>query len=111
MLNFDNWRNGTAETKESDGASHLSVLRDDRLRSIDNIVTDLADFGIAQSYTNNQIRGALLGLFETFPTEWFLYIFVGSELIKDAITNDATLPWLDLDANGQTIRTRLVNRL
>lgn len=35
----------------------------------------------------------------------------GSRSIATAITNDATLPWLDTVVAGQTLRQRLVARL
>lgn len=111
MAEFDNWRNDATETRESSTSDYLRRLRNDRTEAVDRAVADLVDFGVGQGFNDNQIQGALLDLFETYPTEWFLYIFVGSDNISTAITNDVSLTWLDLDANGQTIRQRLLNRL
>lgn len=75
------------------------------------IQADLIRFGRDQGFTQSQILGAVQDLFETYASEWLAYLLVFSPQLATAITNDATLTWLDLDAGGQTIRARLVGRL
>lgn len=82
-----------------------------RLFVVTEIYEDLLAFGTQQGYGDSVLRNATEALFRTFAMEFFTYILVGSNDAATAITNDATLTWLDLDANGQTIRARLVGRL
>jgi len=89
----------------------LNSALSQRWTNLLDIQADLIRFGTTQGFTVNQIRGALQDLFDTFSTEWFSYLVAATDALPTAITNDATLTWLDLDASGQTIRTRLVNRL
>ena len=100
-----------ASRPENDFLVDLSAREYERKRTVLFIQHDLVLFGKDQGYTQNQIRGAVEALFATFAAEWSLYILMGSSALVTAITADATLSWLDLDANGQTIRQRLVNRL
>ena len=96
---------------EEDFLADLSAREDERKRTVLLIQHDLIMFGKAQGYTQNQIRGAVEALFSTYAAEWSLYILMGSGILATAIQNDTSLTWLDLDANGQTIRTRLLNRI
>ncbi len=76
-----------------------------------SITHDLAGFGKGEGFNANQTRGVIEALFATYAAEWSIYILVGSSALADAITADTTLNWLNTDAGGQTIRTRIVNRL
>lgn len=68
------------------------------------------DLGANQSTIETQIDALLT----TFADQWFLYLFTGNTTqITTAITNDATLPWLDTEypvGTGVDIRTRILNR-
>jgi hypothetical protein len=89
----------------------FEASRQNRLRILDRVMTDMFSFGKQQGFSNGQIRGAIESLFRTFINEWSLWEYSGADDLVTAIQNDATLSWLDLDASGQTIRQRLVNRL
>jgi hypothetical protein len=102
--NFSTWQPG-------DIASDLFAAFGVRETEIQRIQYDLAAFAISQGYTANQTRSAIEALFRTFVTQWFLYIVCGADDIVTAIQNDATLPWLNTQVGGQTIRQRLINRL
>lgn len=98
---------------QRESALHRRFQHDEieRKRVVYRIQSDLYDFAAGRGFTTTQRRNALNDLFNTFASEWSVYIFMGADGIVDAITNDVTLSWLDLDANGQTIRQRLINRL
>lgn len=82
-----------------------------RLRVIDDIVVDLTRFGNTQGYTPAQLRNAIADLFALSLEQWCGYVLFAAQDIITTVQNDATLPWLDLDASGQTIRQRLINQL
>jgi len=90
---------------------YLRDYRRERQQNLDTITHDLIDFAIAQGYTNGQLQGALETFYETFSAQLLVYIQIGGTALQTAVTNDATIAWLDLDASGQTLRTRLVGRL
>jgi len=75
------------------------------------IQADLTGYGEGLGLNPAQVEAKLDELFTTFAAEWLLYILTGSPSIATAITNDATLPWLDTVVGGQTLRVRLVARL
>lgn len=108
---FDPWRNiGITYTEED----HFSILVTSELRhrsAVHKAISDLITFGVDTAYTDPQIRSALDDLFSTYGGEWGVYVLVGATAIIDAIANDTTMPWLDLDAGGQTLRSRLIDRL
>jgi hypothetical protein len=93
------------------GARHFKDARIRRFRVVDKIQADLAAFAQGLGQTEVQTAAKLEELFSTFPSQWALYLLVGSSAINTAIANDATIGWLDADANGQTVRARLLNRL
>ena len=105
LSQFDN----TDPAEPGQGISE--TLFQERLQKVLALQSDVVSFAKSQSYSNAQVRDALNGLFTSFSLAWFEYLIIGSDNITTAITNDVTLAWLDIDAGGQTIRTRLVNRL
>lgn len=113
MIDFTLWRNEPSPT-DVDFQYKQDVLKQEReVRQdiTDETIHDLIFFGIQQGYTDNQIQTAIEDLFFTFANEWWLYERLGHPALIAAISSDATLPWLDLDAQGITIRQRLINRL
>lgn len=106
---YEKWKN-KLESFDNDVDIELRFSRADREAVTDKAISDLVDFAIGQGYTDNQITTALRDLLQTFGIEWFLYERVGHPALATAIAADATLPWLDLDASGLTIRQRLINR-
>lgn len=100
-----------ALANDEDREAELEFLQRESFRTVFKAFRDLVQFGLDSGFTANQSRGAVEDLFRTYLASWVLYLFIGAEDIITDITNDATLPWLDFDANGQTIRTRLINRL
>ena len=110
MINLNEWYAGTTSSV-TDRIAVVGAAREEALDTIDKLVGDLVDFAVGQGYTVQQARYAVEDLFRTFVSDWFLYTLIGSNDIVTAITNDATLAWLDIDAGGQTIRTRLISRL
>lgn len=83
----------------------------ERKRVVYNVQKDLYSLALDLGQTDAQAREKIDGLFAAFASEWALYVLTGSPAINAAIANDAALSWLNLDANGQTIRQRLINRL
>lgn len=71
----------------------------------------LFDVATGLGQTAEQAHTKLDALFTTFAAEWAVYVLTGSSAIITAIQNDATIPWLDTDVGGTTIRQRLINRL
>lgn len=106
---YELWKNKPGSFDE-DASFDLSWGRAEREDIANKAISDLIDFGLGQAYTDNQIKTALEDLLLTFGLEWFLYERVGHPALAAAIAADATLPWLDLDAFGITIRQRLINR-
>ena len=106
-----NWLNKVLDHKDDLGGGTVEAAYQSRLHTILSAQADLAAFGLSSGYSQNQIRGAFEALFTAFLSEWMLYLLTGSSALATAITNDTTLSWLDLDASGQTIRARLINRL
>lgn len=106
-----NWLNKVLDTKDDLGGGTVEAAYRSRLHTILSAQADLAAFGLSNGYSQNQIRGALEELFTAFLSEWMLYLLTGSSALATAIEADATLSWLDLDANGQTIRARITTRL
>jgi hypothetical protein len=72
---------------------------------------DLYTAAVALGQTDAQAEAKIDALLSTFAGEWSLYILTGSTAIVTAIQNDATLPWLNTQVAGKTIRERLVSRL
>lgn len=65
------------------------------------------DLGLSDA----NIFGKLDDLYLAFASEWQLFLLTGSDAIATAIQNDVTLPWLDTDVSGTSIRDRLVAKL
>jgi hypothetical protein len=72
---------------------------------------DLYNAAVTLGQTDAQATAKIDALFSTFAGEWSLYILTGSPAIITAIQNDATIPWLNTQVDGQTIRQRLIARL
>lgn len=73
---------------------------------------DLYRFGTEQlALSAANVTGKIDDLFTTFAAEWAVFVLTGSRSIATAITNDATLAWLDTVAGPQTIRQHLLDRL
>jgi hypothetical protein len=72
---------------------------------------DLYDAALTLGQTPAQADDKIDTLFSTFASEWSIYILAGATAIVTAITDDITIPWLDTDVAGTTIRLRLTNRL
>jgi len=106
MARFDN-----TYDFEDDYIGELRVARREREELVMRTQHDLAAAARGLGQTGGQIRTKVDSLFSTFASEWSIYILVGSTAIIDAIQNDATLPWLDTDVSGTSIRQRLINRL
>jgi hypothetical protein len=93
------------------GARHFKDARIRRFRTVDKIQADLATFAQGLGQTETQTAAKLETLFSTFPSQWTLYLLVGSTAINSAIANDVTIGWLDFDVNGTPLRERILNRL
>lgn len=74
-------------------------------------IKDLFDAAIQSGQTDVQAEAKIDELFTTYAAEWSIYILAGVPAIITSIQNDATMPWLDTDVAGVTIRQRLINRL
>jgi hypothetical protein len=99
---------------DADDTTLRGIFREnflERVRVVDDIIVDLVRFGASQGYTANQLRNAIGDLFSLSLEQWCGYVLFAAQDIITTVENDATLPWLDLDASGQTIRQRLINRL
>lgn len=99
---------------EVDDTTLRGIFRENflnRVRVVDDIIVDLTRFGASQGYTANQLRNAIGNLFSLSLEQWCGYVLFAAQDIITTIENDATLPWLNIDASGQTVRQRLVNRL
>lgn len=76
------------------------------------IIRELEMAGQVLGLDDADIQAKLNQLFSAYPGEWAIYFVTGANLaIVPAITNDTTIPWLDTDVSGTTLRQRLVNRL
>ena len=82
-----------------------------RVHAVIGAYEDLLAFGEQQGYSEAVLNNQIELLFETFSGSFFTFILIDSSKLAEAIAADSTIAWLDLDANGQTIRTRLINRL
>jgi len=91
--------------------SYINAGRSLRQKTVDYVQIDLANYATSLGQTRTQIEDKLDTLFNTFASEWSIYLLVGATGIIDAIQNDVTIPWLDTDISGTTIRQRLINRL
>lgn len=109
--NFDTFRNAGVDVDPGNKARDIRNGAARREEAVYTAVVDIIEFGIGRGYTDAQVRGALNDLFNTYAAEWSVYVFIGADGIVTALQNDATIPWLNLDASGQTIRQRLINRL
>lgn len=89
----------------------LHHYEDVRRTIVHKIQQDLHTLALQLGQTEDQASSKIDTLFATFSGDWSLYILTGSPAIKTSIQNDATIPWLDTDVSGQTIRQRLLNRL
>lgn len=89
----------------------LEVADYSRRHLVLKTVKDLFDLAISLGQTETQAEAKIDALFEAYAAEFSIYILVGSPAITTAIQNDATLPWLDTDVAGLSIRQRLINRL
>lgn len=83
----------------------------DRTFMVWTIQRDLYDAALSLGQTDAQARTKIDTLFTTFAAEWSIYVLTGSPSITTAILTDVTIPWLDTDVSGTSIRTRLANRL
>jgi len=109
-MSFLPWFDG----RYSEDRDYLDKLEEDeqvRKDLVRNIINDLLTLARTLGQNQTQATTKVEALFLTFAAEWNLYMFAGSTAIITAIQNDATLPWLDTDVAGLTIRQRLVNRL
>lgn len=112
MINLNKWRGSDpSPNRERTLIHYLKTYRSGRTEIVDGIVHDLIDFAISEGRTNQQIGDNLELFFLTFDPEMMPYFQVGGDALATAINDDVTIPWLDTDAGGQTIRTRIVNRL
>ena len=102
---------GADEITPGKHAWYFNLDRRDREHVVVKIQHDLASFAVSRGYSQNQTAAALDTLFNTFATEWVLFLLVGSTVIKNAIADDVTIPWLDTNIGGKTLRERLIDRL
>ena len=94
-----------------EGVVDLETQEYSRRHLVLQTTKDLYDAAIALGQTDVQAEAKIDDLFATYAAEWSIYILVGNPTIITSIQNDATLPWLDTDVQGLTIRQRLINRL
>lgn len=108
---LEQFKNRLEDVAESDLVGYLLRQVKRREKRVLQLQHDVYEFGIAQGYTDNQVRGAVNDLFNTFAAEWSVYVLAGSDAIVTAIENDATLPWLNTAVGQSTVRAKLVARL
>jgi len=96
---------------DDDYISSIESAATTRRYRVYQVIHDLAKAAASLGQTESQIENKVDALFSTFAAEWSIYILTGATAIIDAIQNDATLPWIDTDVNGTSIRQRLINRL
>lgn len=96
---------------DEDFYGYLSSQEAARKRTLRKVYVDLVKLARDLGQTPAQTRNKVEGLFRAFTAEVFLFTFLGTSDLADAIAADATLPWLDTDVQGATIRQRLLNRL
>lgn len=82
-----------------------------RVDQVQEVVRDLYSAARNIGQTDAQAKSKIQDLFNTFAAEWSVYALVGADGIVTGIQNDVTLPWLDTDVAGTSIRQRLINRL
>lgn len=105
------WTDIEASRREEEADTAIRVSQSDRNVVVRKLVNDLYSAGRTLGLTKAQALGYVNELFNAFPGEWAVYVIVGADGIITSIQNDATLPWLDTDVAGVTIRQRLINRL
>jgi hypothetical protein len=110
MARFRTWIERSNPANEG-FISEFSHREWQRKHDIWHIQRDLFDAAIGLGQTDAQATAKIDALFATFAADWSLYILTGNPAIVTAIQDDATLPWLDTDVSGQSIRARLINRL
>jgi len=60
--------------------------------------------------TEAQLRSKLDDLFAAYPGEWALYLMLGAKTaLEDALLADTSLPWLDVEVRGISVRARIVH--
>lgn len=110
MPRFSKWEE-QAYALDYDYLLDLQFSETFRKGNVWKIQNDLAKAAAGLGQTAQQIEIKVDLLFSTFAAEWAIYVLTGSPAIVTAIQNDVTLPWLDTDVSGLTIRQRLINRL
>ena len=83
----------------------------ERKRVVFKIQYNLYQLATSLGQTPAQARNKIDELFSTFAAEWSLYVITGSPAINTAVSNDATIAWLDVDVQGTSLRQRILNRL
>jgi hypothetical protein len=106
-----------------DGHLNSSIATDDdlvdrlytgerrRTKNLYSVSVALTRAAVTAGQTNTQARDKVEQLYRLFATETFLYTLLGTSDLADAIQADVTLPWLDIDVSGKTIRQRLIEKL
>lgn len=89
----------------------LERQEEDRKFIIAKIQNDLATYAASLGQTSVEIENKVDALFNTYAIEWVTYRAIGDPTIITSIQNDTTMPWLDTDISGETIRQRLIDRL
>jgi hypothetical protein len=109
-MRFDQWV-GDGFAFNDDALLTLYSNYQQRIELIWKIQNDLAKLAAGLGQDATQIETKVDLLFSAFAAEWAIYTLTGSPAIVTAITDDITIPWLDTDVSGTTIRQRLLNRL
>lgn len=109
MARFTLW----AQVGHPDDALLSSLHSEEWLRkeTIWRVQNDLVTLALGLGQSTAEAATKVDALFSTFAAEWAIYVLTGSPAIITAIQDDATIPWLDLDIAGTSIRQRLINRL
>ena len=77
-----------------------------------NVIRSLEKAGRILELDDAQVQDKLDQLLSAYPGEWSIFFLTGaSSAITAAITTDTTLPWLDTNVAGVTLRQRILNRL
>jgi hypothetical protein len=111
MSRFQKLLDATLQDIEEDYLQSFLAAEVQRRLAVYRLQKDLHDAALTLGQTTVQADTKIDTLFSTFAAEWAIYVLTGSPSIITAITDDVTIPWLDTDVGGTTIRQRLINRL
>ena len=77
-----------------------------------SVIRALEKAGRILELDDDQVQDKLDQLLSAYPGAWSIFFLTGaSSAITAAITTDTTLPWLDTNVAGVTLRQRILNRL